>query len=502
MKLGYLAVAAALALVGAAGAAQSAPAKATSGRVVRTPQVAITHHVGHFGGIAVSYTATVAENFLKDKTGAPAASVVTIAYTRDDVADRSRRPVMFLFNGGPGASSSPLHTQALGPMRRVEGAAAADGRREVHWVENTYSPLDAFDLVFIDPVGTGFSRAFPGVDPKQWYNIKSDALEVSTVISEWLKTNHRESSPRYLAGESYGTVRAAAMLKYSPELKFKGVLLIAVAPEITGREMPYVVSLPTMAAGAWYHSKINRDGRSVGEVYQQALDFARTDYVEALIRGASLPETDRRRIATRMSALIGLPEALIEQDNLRIDKKTYMFNLLKDKGLRTGLLDERVTAPLQPGQVGDIDDPALGVVPKRAPGAGAGPPPTPASIGPVNSPAVAAYLRDQLKFESELPYYAINFTANSQWNYGERRDSFETLAEAMRANPQLRLFWATGYYDLTTPSYAAHYTFDQDGVPPDRLTAVYFEGPHSVYEGDKNLAKFAQAVRAFVNSGH
>jgi carboxypeptidase C (cathepsin A) len=478
--------------------AQAAPAPFAAAQPARTPIVAVTRHTGRFGGVAVSYTATVAETFLRNPAGAPVASVVTIAYTRDDVRDRTHRPVMFLFNGGPGASSSPLHTTALGPMRRLGGNTGPASQGEVKWVENHYSPLDAFDLVFIDPVNTGFSRSFPGVDPRQWYNTQGDATAVKSVIAEWLRAHRRESSPRYLAGESYGTLRAAAMLKYGPALRFDGVLLIAVAGEAPGREMPYVVSLPTMAAGAWHHGKIDRAGRTVAQVYDEALAFARTEYVTALIRGASLPAADRQRIAARMSALIGLPAELIQAENLRVSKNTFMFNLLKDRGLRTGLLDMRVTAPLEPGQLGDIDDPALGVVPKRVPGAPPGPPPNPASIGPVKSAAVAAYLRDQLKFQTDEPYYSINFTANSQWSHEARGGGFAPLAAAMRADPKLRLFWATGYYDLTTPSYSARYTFDQEGIPADRLTAVYFEGPHGVYKGEQNLASFTRAVRTFV----
>lgn len=462
----------------------------------RTPRVAVTRHEGVFNGQKVRYTATVAETFLDDASGKPAAAATTIAYVRDGVKDRARRPVMFLFNGGPGASSSPLHMSALGPYRRTP--TAPGDRSGGGWVENATSPLDAVDLVFVDPVGTGFSRPFPGADGKAFYSTSSDAQAVKTVIQAWLKANGREASPRYLAGESYGTTRAASIVKISPDLPFDGVLLIALAGEVPGREMPYVVALPTMAAGAWYHQKIDRAGRSVDQVFAEALQFARTDYVSALIQGGSLPAAEKRRIAERMSALVGLPADLIEDRNLRLSKNDWMFNVLKDRALRTGLLDVTVTAPLEAGQDGAIDDPALGVVPKRAPGAAAGPPPNPAAIGPVPSPVVGRYLTEVLKYPATDPYYGVNFSVNAAWTYERGANPYETLGQAMRENPRMRLFWAAGYYDLTTPAYAGRYVLDQAGVPGGQLTAAYFAGPHGVYDHPENLARFDAAVRAFV----
>ena len=466
-------------------------------QVPTAPRVAVTHHEGEFNGQPVRYTATVAETFLKDAAGQPVAAAITIAYVRDGVADPAKRPVMFLFNGGPGASSSPLHMSALGPV--IRAPAAPGDRTGGGYQPNPASPLDAVDLVFIDPVGTGFSRPFPGADPKGFYSVTGDAAEVRTVIAEWLKANHREASPRFLAGESYGTTRAATIAGTSKDLTFNGVLLIALAADSPGREMPYVVALPTMAAGAWYHGKIDRKGRTVEQVFNEALQFARTDYVTALIRGSSLPAAEKHRIAVRMSSLIGLPAAFIEAHDLRISKNDWMFNVLQDKTLRTGLLDVTVTAPLEPGQDGAIDDPALGVVPKRAPGAPAAPPPSPAALGAIPSPAVGRYLTEQLKFPAgDTPYYGVNFAVNAQWNYERRVNPYEGLAAAMRADPKLRLFWAAGYYDLTTPAYSGRYTLDQVGVPAAQLDANYFPGPHGVYDHPENLKRFADAVRAFV----
>lgn len=457
----------------------------------RKPVVAVTQHQGQFNGQAVSYTATVAEHFLKDAGGKDAAALITIAYVRDGVKEPGKRPVLFMFNGGPGASSSPLHMNALGPVLRPS-RTKGDGP----FYANEFSPLDSCDLVFIDPVSTGFSRPFAGVDGKQWYSRTADATAVKGVIAEWLKENHREDSPRYVMGESYGTVRAAMLFKVQPELRFDGVMLVAMVGDTTGREIPFVTALPTMAAGAWYHNKIERRGRTVEQVYDEALKFARTDYLVALVRGSSLPAADRTRIARRMSSLIGLPADLIGRENLRVSKNVFMFNLLKDETLRTGLLDVRVTAPMEEGAQGAIDDPALGVAPKRTAGA---PPPTPESIGAVPSPAVGQYLTEQLKFPSNgETYYGVNFKVNAAFDHEGNKDVIAYIGDAMKADPKLRLFWSAGYYDLTTPAYSARYTLDQDGIPADRLTAVYFAGPHGVYDGEDNLAAFNKAVRAFV----
>lgn len=460
------------------------------------PRVAVTRHEGVFGGQKLRYTATVAEVFLNGADGRPAAAATTIAYVRDGVKDRAQRPVMFLFNGGPGASSSPLHMSALGPYRRTPAPPADRGAGG--WVANPASPLDAVDLVFIDPVGTGFSRPLAGNDGKAFYSTSGDAQAVKTVIQAWLKTNGREASPRYLAGESYGTTRAATIVGISRDLPFAGVLLVALAGETPGREMPFVVALPTMAAGAWHHGKIDRAGRTVDQVFDQAVQFARTEYVTALIQGGSLPPAEKRRVAEKMSALIGLPAELIEEKNLRLSKNDWMFNILKDRTLRTGLLDVTVTAPLEPGQDGAIDDPALGVVPKRAAGAPAGPPPSPAAIGPVPSPVVGRYLAEVLKYPATDPYYGVNFAVNAAWTHERRANPYEALGRAMQADPKLRLFWAAGYYDLTTPAYAGRYVLDQAGVPAGQLTTAYFAGPHGVYDHPENLVRFNAAVRDFV----
>src|SRR6185312_14981128 len=303
------------------------------------------------------------------------------------------------------------------------------------------------------------------------------------------------SSPRYLIGESYGTDRAGRLIARNKELRFDGVVLIALAVPSEGRLIPYVTAIPTMAAGAWYHQKIDRRGRSVAQVFDQAEQFARTDYLEALILGSSLPAAARARIAQRLSQLIGLPASLIAADDLRIEKNTYMFNLLADRHLRTGLLDVRVTAPLVPNAQGAIDDPALAVLPKKLIGSKHL---TAASMGILKNPKIGGYLRHELRFPTQEQYYSIDFIANSQWTYDRSFDPVAAIGATMKAEPGLRLMWVQGLYDLTCPAYLARFTIDQDGIPANRLTALLLPGPHSAYTTPDTLPIFIGALRKFV----
>lgn len=452
------------------------PASAVSVRTVSPqPIVARTSHSGVFNGEQVAYTATVAENFVYDEHGAPQGYLTTIAYVRVGVADPASRPIMFLFNGGPGASSSPLHMGAFGPRRR-DGSST---------VENPLSPLNAFDLVFIDPVGTGFSRVFAQADGKQFWSRSGDARAVKDLIKNWLKENGREASPRFLAGQSYGTTRAAMILKNHHDITFDGVMLFALVGNIQGAEMPFVTSLPTMATTAWEYKKIRRGGRTIDQVYEQAVEFARGEYVTALIRGSSLPARDKRRIAEKMSALIGLPADLIAEKDLRIDKTTFMFELIKDRDLRTGLLDTRVTAVRDLTKTSGRDDPALGGGQTR-----------PRDSGPN---ALDIYFRETLGFNTpERPYHGVNFDVNAAWDHEGMGEINPAIGEAMKRNPNMRLFWVGGYFDLTTPAYGARYAIDQAGIPGDRVTSALFPGGHSVFYDEDNRAALSRAVIRFV----
>jgi carboxypeptidase C (cathepsin A) len=473
-----------------------APAAETAAPALRTPLSATTEHRGRFNDQAIRYRAVVAETFVPNADGAPAGAVVTISYLKRGVAEPASRPVMFLFNGGPGASTTPLHFDAFGPRRRL-------GEDDNQWMtENTDSPLDATDLVFIDPVGTGYSRPLPGADGAQFWTRTMDAKSVAFAIREWLRRHGREASPRYLAGQSYGTVRAATMLAEDAELAFDGVLLFALVGGAEGHEMPLVVTLPTMAAIAWYHDRIERNG-SVQQVFDEAVAFARGEYVTALIQGGSLPAEELQAVAARMSAFTGLPADFLIERQLRLSKEDFYLNLLKDQGLRTGQLDGRATARLDaPAQRPPYDDPGISYTPDP-------PPPAPEEARARDAgdepSALERYFRQDLRFESPERYVALNLDVNQAWKpegawgEGPAFQSTETLAAAMQARPRLRLFWVAGLYDLSTPAYAGRYALDRAGVPADRLTAVRLPGGHSVYKDEANRKALSDAVRRFVS---
>lgn len=474
----------------------AAPVTAQTAPVERRAE---THHSGTFNGQAVRYTAIVEDNIVPAADGKPGASIVTTAYLREGVMDAGRRPVVFAFNGGPGAGSAMLNTRALGPLIRAdEPAGTMAGASTAPLVPNPDSVLDAADLVFVDPVSTGVSRALPGVDARQYYNADADVRSVQQAIAHWLKVHGREASPRYVMGESYGTVRAGLLMRDRAALRFDGVMLVALVGRTPGPDLPYITALPTMAAGRWFHRPETRGGRSVRQVYDEAVAFAQGDYATALIRGGSMTAGERAAMARRVATLIGVDPALVVANGLRVPKNVWMFGLLKEKGLRTGLLDVRVTAPLPADQEGDgaLDDPALAVVPTGAKKDGK--PFNPADVGPVPNPVFGAHLARDLKFPTQDTYYAVNFSANAAWKHDPTIDVLGPVAAAMRAEPGLRLFWTAGVYDLTTPAYEARYGLDQAGIPAERLTAEIFDGPHGVYEGAANRAKFARAVRGFV----
>ena len=461
----------------AAGPDASAPSAYTaSPAATRAPLKSVTHHDGMFGGQAVAYDATVSEHYFRAGDGSPEAWVTTTAYVRSDVDNAAARPVMFLFNGGPGASSSPLHMGAFGPR----------GRDEEELVDNPDSILDTVDLVFIDPVGTGYSRVFDGVEGEKFWSRTGDAAAVATVIETWLAENGREASPRYLAGQSYGTTRAAMILKGQPALEFDGVLLFALVANVEGDALQLMTAIPTMATTAYHYGVIKTRGRTIDDVYAEAVKFARTDYIEALIQGGSISAAEKKRVAEKLSALTGVSKEVLLEKDLKLDATTFMFEVIKDRGLRTGLLDTRVTAERDLTKTGARDDPAL-------PQGGFN---APRSDEPT---AIERYFTQELGYQTtEGQYYGVNFEVNSAWDHEGFTNVNGAFGERMQADSDMRLFWVGGYFDLTTPAYAARFAIDQAGVPGDRVTSALFPGAHSVFYEEDNRAALADAVRKFV----
>lgn len=452
-------------------------------RPAASSRIVTTRHTARIGGRKIRYQAIVTELPLPGADGAPVAVGVSYGYVMQGVRDPAQRPVVFVFNGGPGASSSPLHLHAFGP-RRIAGSGMAD---------NPHSLLDVADLVFIDPVGTGASMPIKGHDASAYWGVGGDAQGVSAMIEAWCRANGRTASPRILMGESYGTTRAIAILNEDAKVNKPlpdGVILLALAiGDADGPVLDEVMHLPTFAAAAWYHGAIDRGGRTVEQHYAQALTFAQTEYASALMRGPMLPAAERMRVAEAMSRLIGIPAATIESKNLRLGNYDFMLGLLAAKDLRTGQLDARVTRAIAASKLRPpFDDPSM-------------------SLGSGSATQIESYLADELGYATPSPYRSLNLGINFRWNWDKayggsyRAMSMAPLLKAaMDAKPGLRVFAAGGYYDITTPVYAGQFALEQAGVPSSRVTYARYAAGHSIFEDEPELGRLAADLRRTIAS--
>jgi carboxypeptidase C (cathepsin A) len=421
----------------------------------------------------------VEETILNGPDGKPAASLVTTAYTRD--GGDAHRPVMFVFNGGPGASSSPLHMSALGPRRIVESAT------DNVMADNPYSVLDSTDLVFIDPVGTGLSRPLPGVDGQSFWTVRGDADSIAQFIRGWLKEYHREASPHFLAGESYGASRAAEIVSTATDITFDGVLLLSMTGTPADDDLPFVLMYPSFATTAAFYGKADAAGRTPQQIFEDAAKFARADYVTALIQGSTLPLDQAHKIAERMSKTIGLPADFILSKRLRVTKEDFVLNLVKGRGLTIGQIDTRVSGDYAKfvGQKPPHDDPSMSSSHK----------------GRSTSEILQDYLTKDLGFATTETYRSLNLDINAKWKFdveAAMASPAKMVGEALKNRPDTHVFWSGGLYDLAAPIYAGIYTLDHSGIPADRLTIARFPTGHMVYEGDENLKRFADAVHVFM----
>ncbi|HWE46143.1 MAG TPA: hypothetical protein VG407_08945 [Caulobacteraceae bacterium] len=451
------------------------------------PIHAVTHHRVRIGGTDVAYTATMAEAYVPAVAGGPPAGVmVNAAYVREGVADPAHRPIIFLFNGGPGASSW-MQFRGIGPRMFGEGVSPK-------MEDNPDSLLDVADLVFIDPVGTGLSRALPGHNVHEFWSSGSDAESVRAFIKAWLAESHREASPRYVWGESYGTTRAAELAAFE-DLHLNGVVLLSCVEGGLGEDLGAVTMFPSFAATAAYHGRAPADGRTPQQVFDDNIAFARTRYAPALIAGSSLPPQERAAVADEMAKRLGLPVDLILQKNLRLSREDFMLNLLTDRGLRTGQLDARKTGDLAyyGRRVVAYNDPGMDVV--MGPPRGRYAQPDDAQ----RPHAILPYLRDELGYPlaTDANYIGLNFDLLFQFKHErEPPSAVSGVTRVMEKDARLRLLVAGGFYDLTTPLYASAYAVNHSGGVRSRIDLEEFAAGHESYEGDVRV--FTDAVRRFL----
>jgi carboxypeptidase C (cathepsin A) len=447
----------------------------------------------------ITYRATAGTIVMRDEEGKAHVSFFFVAYTRPDLEGISERPVTFSFNGGPGSSSVWLHLGLLGP-RRVH--LKEDGNLPpppFHLVNNEYSLLDYSDLVFIDPVSTGFTRAVPGEDPHKYHGVDQDLQSVGDFIRLYTTRYKRWNSPKFLIGESYGTTRAAGLSGYLENrfgLYLNGIALVSSVLDFStisfnaGNDLPYIMFLPTETAVAWFHKKLPPDLQADrAKALKEAEQFALGDYAHALLQGSALVGSDRHKIVKEVARLTGLSEKYVDQANLRIRAGRFFKELLRDDRLVLGRYDARVTGP-------DLD--GTGTSSEYDPSYAS-------AFGPFTA-TLNDYVRRDLKFESDLPYEVLTEKVQP-WDYNDARNRYldvaQTLGETMTHNPYLKVFVANGYYDMATPYLATRYTFDHIGLPANLQTNIsmgYYDAGHMMYLNEPSLAQLKKGLVAFIRS--
>lgn len=449
-----------------------------------------THVLDRDQAIPLAYVAQWHEYEILDEDGLIDATISATSY----VIDEQNRPVTFLWNGGPGASSSPLHMNALGPRVLVDGAV----------LSNADTILDATDLVFIDPVGTGFSRLQGKGAESRHLTVGSDAANVEALIRQWLSDNNRLASAVHLVGESYGGYRLAALAPLVIDLPIESITLISPALDtasttaIAGNILPGVMELPTMAVTAWKHGKstvFDQADHIVSEVWDAADEFAVTELLPALYRGSALAAEERARLISRISALTGMPEVLVDAHNLAIDSETFLQTLRHDDDLLVGRLDTRVTGPVPPprtdGMPGAVDDPTLGM----------------GSTFVIVSAPIGAYLRDEIGVPGDDDYTSLSLKLNFAWDWRQEKpwpaEPYQTGVPALRvlldARPDTRVLLIGGFYDLATTLASTVRAVRHAIDDPARLEVARLDGGHSIDESVRAVA--AQALRRTISPG-
>jgi len=469
----------------------------------KEPVLSVTEHEITLGGKVIKYKATTGYMAMKDaKNEKTKANLFFVAYTKigtdDDKVDLAKRPITYSFNGGPGSASIWLHMGALGPKRVAMTEKGESLPPPYKMIDNDVCWLDQTDLVFVDPVSTGFSRAATGEDPHQFHGFNEDIASVGDFIRLYTTRYSRWPSPKFLIGESYGTTRASALSDYLQDrygLYLNGISLVSsimnfeTARFTAGNDLPYTLFLPTYAAGAWYHKRLGAAyaNADLPTVLKAAEKFVQESYAPALMRGDALTPAEKSALAKEEAALIGLPEAFVLQHNLRIDIFTFTNQILADQDRSVGRYDNRLTGiRYAPGTNGRQEfDPSYEAV-----------------YGAYTA-CFNDYVRRELKYESDLPYNALTGEVQP-WNYNNVQNEYlntsEMLHRAMSRNTNLKVWIANGHFDLATPYFATDYTVRQMGLDPavrGNISLTFYEGGHMMYMVPSELRKLKADAAAF-----
>ena len=466
----------------------------------------VTHHTVKASGQEIPYTAT-AGTLLINKGDDPVASFFYVAYTRDEVKDMSHRPVTFFYNGGPGSATIWLHMGSYGPriVETVNGQPT--GPAPYHVVENGDTLLDRSDLVFIDAIGTGYSRVVGKGEGKDFWSVDGDIDAFAKFITRYITVNHRWNSPKFLFGESYGTPRSAGLVYKLQEqgMSFNGVVLLSsvldwqtlVSP---GLDEPYENLLPTYAAIAWFHDKLPNKPADLKAFLQTVRDYATEEYSQALAKGDLLSAAQRDAVAARLHEFTGLSIAYLVEANLKVKPGRFRKELLRDERLTVGRYD---------GRFEGVDFDAAGENP--------GSDPSETAIKGAFGAALHSYLSEELNYNSDAPYdiFSTAFTYKD-WNREHKLPAFMgagipypvfymvgDLGQAMRENPGLKVLAANGYFDVATPFLGTERDLNHLGLDPalqKNVSLTYYESGHMVYLNPEARKAFRADLGKFYDS--
>jgi carboxypeptidase C (cathepsin A) len=485
---------------------ESKPADAKPAAETPAPkeETSVTDHTIHIGGQAIAYKATVGTIMLRNEKDEPTALMFYEAYTKSEVKDAGQRPLAFLYNGGPGSSSLWIQMGAFGPRRVATSDAAYTPPAPYQLTDNPYSLLDHADLVFIDPVGTGFSRAVGKSQDKDFWGVDQDVHSLAQFINTYVTRNSRWNSPKFLIGESYGTFRSAALSNYlqaHDNMDFNGIVLVSSVLDLgtisflAGDDLSYILYLPSYAATAWYHKVLTDRPADLNAFLAEARQCAAGEYASALMKGSKISDAEKAAVAKKLAHFTGLSEDYIIKGDLRIVLPQFMAELQRSRGLNTGRLDSRFSGPMYDAltEYGESD------------------PQSDAISGPFTG-AFNTYVHDELKFSQERPYLPESGTANGQWDWKRQNgggfgfpgspNTELDLVQAMLRNPHLQIEVENGIYDLATPFFESEYTMDHLGLKPNlrkNIDLKYYEAGHMMYVHDESLAKLKANVAAFID---
>ncbi|MDA8377213.1 MAG: peptidase S10 [Planctomycetia bacterium] len=481
----------------------------TTARAAHLPKAApnaisVVHSQITINKKVLHYTVTTGYMPIKSH-GKLQAHIFFIAYTKDPTpgisvaVQRDRRPITFLFNGGPGAASNWLNLGCAGPMRVKLTPTGNVTPPPYKLVPNHQTWLTASDLVFVDPVGTGFSRIAPGVSGKNFYGVRQDIASVATFIRLYTTMYQRWGSTKFLAGESYGTTRACGLadfLSAHDGMTLNGVILISCALNFQiliprfGNDTPYPLFLPSYTAAAWYHHKLAPDlEKHFHRTLKKVEHWALTDYISALAQGSNLSTTQRHAVAAKLARYTGLSEREILLANLRIGPGLFEQSLLRNQRRVIGRMDTRLTGYNPNPTAGSAPyDPALSRF-----------------IAPFTS-ALDQYVREDLKYRNNLPYKTLSDDVYP-WHFGTGGmgylDVADNLQRAMIRNPFMKVLVCSGYFDLATPFFGTIYTMDHLDLSrklQKNIREVFFHGGHMVYHPAPMRIKLAQVVSTFITT--